>query len=48
MQNDSKLSHSKYQEYGPVMSIWKMGGKVGKLLSHTSSNMAYWRILLVD
>lgn len=44
MQNGSKLSHSKCQENSTEKSIPKIGNRVGKLLSHTSRDMAYWKI----
>jgi hypothetical protein len=44
MQNGSKLGHSNYQENGQEKSTSKVGNRVGKLLSHTSSDMVYCKI----
>jgi hypothetical protein len=44
MQYGSKLSYSKYPENCPEKNTWRMGNKVVKLRSHTSSNTAYCEI----
>jgi hypothetical protein len=44
IQNGSKLGQSMYQEDGPEKSTWKLGNKLGILMSHTSSNVAYCEI----
>jgi hypothetical protein len=44
LQNGSKLGHLKYQKNGLEESTRKMGNRVGKLRSYTSSNMAYCKI----
>jgi hypothetical protein len=44
VENGSRQGQSKYQENGLEKSTWKLENKVGELLSHTSSNVAYCEI----